>query len=114
MSYIELQVTSNFSFLRGASHPEQLVEQAALYGYKAIAITDRNSLAGIVRAHVAAQKNNIRLIPGCRLDLEDGPSLLAYPVNRNGYSSLCNLLSAGNLKTEKGKCLLFKEDIYQF
>src|SRR5436853_1523827 len=113
MSYIELQVTSNFSFLRGASHPEQLVEQAALYGYKAIAITDRNSFAGIVRAHVAAKKNNIRLIPGCRLDLLDGPSLLAYPVDRNGYAQLCNLLTKGNRRTEKGECHLYKDDVYE-
>src|SRR5215468_5126105 len=104
MSYTELQVTTNFSFLRGASHPEELIEQAAIYGYKEIAIADRNTFAGIVRAHVAAQKHNIRLIPACRLDLLDSPSLLAYPTNRNAYSLLCNLLSRGNLRAEKGKC----------
>jgi error-prone DNA polymerase len=114
MSYVELQVTSNFTFLRGASHPEEIIEQAATYGYKAIAITDRNSFAGIVRAHVAAKKNNIRLIPGCRLDLLDGPSLLAYPTNKNGYSQLCNLLTTGNWRTEKGKCDLYKADVYQY
>src|SRR6185295_2173227 len=81
MEYTELQVTSNFSFLRGASHPEELVVQAADYGYKSIAITDRNTFAGIVRAHVAARSNNIRLIVGCRLDLLDGPSLLAFPTD---------------------------------
>ena len=63
MSYIELQVTSNFSFLRGASHPEEIVEQAAIEGYKEIAITDRNTLAGIVRAHAAAKTKNIRTFP---------------------------------------------------
>ena len=73
--YTELQVTTNFSFLRGASHPEELVEQAATLGYREIAITDRNTFAGIVRAHVAAKANGIRIIPGCRLDLLDGPSL---------------------------------------
>jgi error-prone DNA polymerase len=114
MSYVELQVTSNFSFLRGASHPEELIEQAAAYGYKAIAITDRNTFAGIVRAHVAAKKNNIRLIPGCRIDLLDGPSLLAYPTNKNGYSQLCNLLTTGNWRTEKGKCDLYRTDVYQY
>ena len=93
MRYVELQVTSNFSFLRGASHPEELVEQAAAYGYKEIAITDRNSLAGIVRAHAAARKFGIRIIPGCRLDLLDGASLLAYPTTIKSYSLLCNLLS---------------------
>ena len=74
MKYTELQITSNFSFLRGASHPEELVEQAALFGYKEIAVTDRNSLAGIVRAHAAARKTGIRMIPACRLDLLDGLS----------------------------------------
>ena len=63
MSYTELQMTTNFSFLRGASHPDELVEQAAAYGYTAIAITDRNSFAGIVRAHVAAKAKGIRIIP---------------------------------------------------
>ncbi len=113
MSYVELQVTTNFSFLRGASHPEEIVMQAAELGYKEIGITDRNSFAGIVRAHVAAKKTGIRIIPGCRIDLLDGPSLLAYPINRPGYSSLCNLLTTGNLRTEKGKCDLYKADVYQ-
>lgn len=112
--YTELQVTSNFSFLRGASHPEELVEQALAYGYKKIAITDRNTLAGIVRAHVAARGKNIQLIPGCRLDLVDGPSLLAYPTNKEAYSRLCNLLTEGNLRTEKGQCELFKADVYKY
>jgi error-prone DNA polymerase len=112
MRYVELQVTSNFSFLRGASHPEELVEQAAAYGYKEIAITDRNSLAGIVRAHAAARKAGIRIIPGCRLDLLDGPSLLAYPTTIKAYSLLCNLLSTGNLRAEKGECHLYKADVY--
>ncbi|GHE42714.1 error-prone DNA polymerase 2 [Sphingobacterium griseoflavum] len=110
-SYIELQVTSNFTFLRGASHPEELVEQAAALGYKTIAITDRNSLAGMVRAHVAAKKKGVRLIVGCRLDLMDGYSLLAYPQSKTGYAVLCDLLSKGNLRAEKGKCYLYKADI---
>jgi error-prone DNA polymerase len=114
MGYVELQVTTNFSFLRGASHAEELIGQAAAFGYKAIAITDRNTFAGIVRAHVAAQKHNIRLLPACRLDLVDGPSLLAYPTNRNAYSLLCNLLSMGNLRAEKGKCFLNKTDVYRY
>lgn len=112
--YTELQITSNFSFLRGASHPQELVEHAATLGYTDIAITDRNTLAGIVRAHVAAKKSGMRLIVGCRLDLVDGPSLLAYPTNRKAYASLCTLLSTGNLRTEKGKCELYKKDVYHF
>lgn len=113
MSYTELQVTSNFSFLRGGSHPEELVAEAARLGHTAIALTDRNTLAGIVRAHVAAKKAGIRFIPGCRLDLADGPSLLAYPTNREGYKLLSGLLSEGNLRTEKGNCLLYKRDVFQ-
>src|ERR1700712_4341897 len=114
MNYTELQVTSNFSFLRGASHPEELAEHAAALGYTAIAVTDRNSLAGIVRAHAAAKKRNIRIIVGCRLDLLDGLSLLAYPTNKQAYSQLCNLLTTGNLRAEKGECHLYKADVYQY
>jgi error-prone DNA polymerase len=111
--YSELQVTSNFSFLRGASHPEELVRHAAELGYAAIAITDRNTLAGIVRAHAAAKKHGIRFIPACRVDLQDGPSLLAYPTNVNAYARLSHLLTVGNLRTEKGKCELYKADVYE-
>jgi len=85
MDYTELQVTTNFSFLRGASHPEELVDKAAEYGYKEIAITDRNSLAGIVRGHVAAKAKSMRIIPACQLDLLDGEYLLAYPTNKAVY-----------------------------
>ena len=113
MSYTELQVTTNFSFLRGASHPDELVKQALAYGYDAITITDRNTLAGIVRAYAAAKKSGIRLITGCRLDLQNGISLLAYPTDKDGYANLCALLSKGNLRTSKGKCVLYKTDVYQ-
>ena len=113
MNYTELQVTTNFSFLRGGSHPEEFVEQAAAYGFTEIAITDRNSFAGIVRGHVAARKKNIRVIPACRLDLLDGPSLLAYPTDRDAYAQLCSLLTTGNFRTEKGDCHLYKADVYQ-
>lgn len=113
MEYTELQVTSNFSFLRGASHPEELMEYAAALGYKHIAITDRNTLAGIVRAHAAAKKYGIRLIVGCRLDLQDGPSLLVYPADTAAYARLCQLLTRGNLRAEKGDCHLYKADVYE-
>ncbi|GAA4327645.1 error-prone DNA polymerase [Mucilaginibacter gynuensis] len=112
MNYAELQVTSNFSFLRGGSHPHELVEQAMALGYEAIAITDRNSLAGIVRAHMAAKEAGIRFIPACRLDLMNGTSLLAYPTNHLAYARLSALLTSGNLRTEKGKCELYKADVY--
>ncbi|NTE01499.1 DNA polymerase III subunit alpha [Agrobacterium tumefaciens] len=112
MGYCELQVTSNFSFLRGASHPEELIEQAAAFGYPKIAITDINTMAGIVRAHSEAKKHHIEIIPACRLDLLDGPSLLAYPTNREAYGRLSAMLSEGNFRAEKGKCFLYKNDVY--
>ena len=114
MGYCELQITSNFSFLEGASHPEELMERAAQLGYSAVAVTDRNSFAGIVRAHIAAKKEGIRLIPACRLDLQDGPSLLAYPTDKEAYGRLSSLLTVGNLRTEKGKCKLYKADVYSY
>jgi len=114
MDYAELQVTTNFTFLRGGSHPEEMVERAAELGYKAIAITDRNTLAGIVRAHVAARDKNIRFILGCRLDLLDGPSLLAYPTNKMAYANLSALLTEGNLRAEKGECHLYRADVYKY
>ena len=114
MDYAELQVTSNFTFLRGGSHPDEIVEQAAKMGYKAIAITDRNTLAGIVRAHVAARGKNIRFIPACRLDLLDGPSLLAYPTSKSAYANLSALLTEGNLRAEKGDCHLYRADVYKY
>jgi len=114
MEYAELQVTSNFTFLTGGSHPEELVEEAVAMGYQAIAITDRNTLAGIVRAHVAARGKNIRFIPACRLDLLDGPSLLAYPTSQSGYSNLSALLTVGNFRAEKGNCILYRTDVFNY
>lgn len=112
MNYTELQVTTNFSFLRGGSHPEEIIEQAALLGYKEIAIADHNTLAGIVRAHVAAKKAGIRLIVGCHLNLIDGSPLLAYPTDKDAYARLSALLSIGNLNAEKGQCNLYKTDVF--
>jgi error-prone DNA polymerase len=112
MEYAELQITSNFSFLRGASHPEELATHAAELGYREIAITDRNTLAGIVRGHVAAKANGIRILPACRLELLDGPALLAYPTDIDAYARLSGLLTIGNLRAEKGQCHLYKSDVY--
>ncbi len=114
MKYVELQITTNFSFLRGASHPDELVEQAASLGYETIAITDRNTVAGVVRAHAAGKKNGVRVIPGCRLDLLDGPGLLAYPTTIKAWANLCTLLSTGNLRAEKGECHLYKSDVFKY
>jgi len=112
-SYAELQVTSNYSFLRGASHPDELVLQAAALGHTAIAITDRNSLAGVVRAHVAAKQHGTQLIVGTRLDLEDASSLLCFPTNRDAYGRLSQLLTLGKRRAEKGSCHLFLEDLLE-
>jgi error-prone DNA polymerase len=111
MSYVELQVTSNYSFLRGASHVEELFAQACLFAYEAIAITDRNSLAGIARAHQRAGEAGIRLIVGCQLDLEDGACVLVYPTDRAGYARLCGLLSVGKKRAGKGQCSLVWGDL---
>jgi error-prone DNA polymerase len=111
MSYTELQITTNFSFLRGASHPEELVEQAVTLGYKAIAITDRNSFAGIVRA-AAAKKMNIRVIT-LSYGFIGWAQSNSPPTNIDAYAQLCSLLTVGNLRAEKGDCHLNKADVYQ-
>ena len=110
-NYAELQVTTNFSFLRGAAHPDELVVTAAALGHQAIAITDRNSLAGIVRAHHAAKGVGIRLVVGCRLDMRDGTSLLAYPMDRAAYGRLTRLLTLGKRRAPKGECHLDYADV---
>ena len=114
MRYAELQVTSHFSFLRGVSSCDELFGQAAMLGIEALAITDRNSLAGIVRAHEAAKVHGIRLIVGCCLALADGMSLLVYPIDRPGYSRLCRLLSLGKSRAGKAKCLLHWDDVIAY
>ena len=109
--YAELQVTTNFSFLRGAAHPEEMVATAAGLGYAAIGIADRNTLAGIVRAHTAAKASGIRLVVGARLDIEDAPSLICFPTDRAAYGRLCRLLSAGRRRAPKAECRLTLADV---
>ena len=111
MKYAELQVTSHFSFLRGASSAEELFATAALLGIEALGVTDRNSLAGIVRAHEASKATGVRLIVGCRLDLQCGTSLLVYPLDREGYGRLCRLLSIGKTRAGKGACHIGWTDV---
>jgi error-prone DNA polymerase len=115
--YAELAVASNFSFLRGASHPEELVHTAAALGHRAAAIADRNSLAGVVRAHVAAEECGIGLAVGARLsfDLEEGgaPEVLAFPRDRAGYGRLSRLLTRGKRRAEKGSCHLGLDDLLE-
>ncbi len=112
--FTELQVTTNYSFLRGASHVEELLAQAVLYGYAAIAVTDRNTLAGIARAHQRAAEADIRLIVGCRLDLREGIAVLVYPTDRAAYAGLCRLLSRGKKRAGKGACDLGWDDLAEY
>ena len=97
MQYFEFAVASNFSFLRGASHPHELVQQAEQFCLAAIGIADRNTLAGVVRMHSACSTLGLKPLIGCRLDLIDAPSLLAYPINREGYGLLSRLSLASVL-----------------
>ena len=117
-TFAELAVTSNFCFLRGGSHPEELVATAAKLGLAGIAFTDRNSLAGVVRGHVAmrelaeAKDSALRYQVGCRLVFQDGtPDILAWPTDRTAYGRLCRLLTAGNRRAEKGDCHLDLSDL---
>ena len=111
MNYAELQVTTHFSFLRGVSSAEELFSAAALLGIKALGVTDRNSLAGLVRAHEAAKVTGVRLIVGCRLDLQCGTSMLVYPTDRKAYGGLCRLLTVGKTRAGKGACDLAWPDV---
>ncbi|WP_298123342.1 error-prone DNA polymerase [Brevundimonas sp.] len=105
-NYAELQCLSHFSFLRGASGCDELFAQAAICGLDALAITDVNSVAGLVRAHEAAKNTGVRLIVGCRLLLTDGTVVLTYPTDRAAYSRLCRLLTLGKSRGGKGACHL--------
>ncbi len=100
--YAELHALSNFTFLRGASHPEELVGTAAELGYDALAITDECSMSGIVRAHAAAKQHGLKLIAGSELRLQSGLKLVALAQNLNGYSMLCQLISTARRAAEKG------------
>jgi error-prone DNA polymerase len=110
-SYVELGVASPFSFLRGASDAIELVLQALELGMDSIGIADRNTLAGVVRMHSACKGAGLRPLIGCRLDLSDGPSLLAYPIDRDGYGRLSSLLSIGKMRSEKGECHLTLDEV---
>ncbi|HEV3489315.1 MAG TPA: error-prone DNA polymerase [Reyranella sp.] len=112
--YTELQVTTHFSFLRGASSCEELFATAAVMGVEALAVVDRNSLAGVVRAHEAAKTTGVRLVVGCRLDLTEGYSVLVYPTDRPAYSRLCRLLSLGKKRAGKARCELGWPDLVAY
>ena len=119
--YAELQVTTNYSFLRSGSHPGELALQAIELGHTAIGIADRNTLAGVVRAYAAikeyyeehpvATEEQLKLLVGARLETRDGYSLLAYPTDLEAYKRLSRLLTVGNRRAAKGACDLTFDDL---
>ncbi|NEK55011.1 PHP domain-containing protein, partial [Rhizobium leguminosarum] len=114
MGYAELQVTTHFSFLRGASSAQELFETAKILGVEAVGVVDRNSLAGIVRALEASRSTGVRLVVGCRLDLQDRMSILVYPSDRAAYSRLTRLITLGKSRGGKNNCILHLEDVVAY
>ena len=114
MRYAELQVTTHFSFLRGASSATELFETAKSLGIDAIGVVDRNSLAGIIRALEASRATGLRLVVGCRLDLQDGMSILVYPTDRAAYSRLTRLITLGKGRGGKNNCILHWDDVMTY
>jgi error-prone DNA polymerase len=109
--YSELHCKTNFSFLQGASHPEELVARTAELGYAALAITDVNSLAGVVRAHVAAKAAGLKLLIGAELTPRDAPAVVVWVPDRAAYGRLCRLITCGRRRAAKGDCELTVQDI---
>ncbi|HXU43739.1 MAG TPA: error-prone DNA polymerase [Burkholderiales bacterium] len=109
--YAELHCLSNFSFLRGASHPEELVERARALGYAALALTDECSMAGAARAHLAAKECGLKLIFGTEVTLQDGLKLVLLATDRKSYGSICSLITTGRRRGKKGSYLLEREDV---
>ena len=114
MRYVEFATATNFSFLRGASHPEEMMLQAQAIGLSGLGVCDRNTVAGVVRAHLAKREQNLSLAyhPGARLVFADGtPDILAYPRDRAAWGRLTRLLTVGNLRAKKGDCILTLDDL---
>src|SRR6187399_132399 len=109
-NYAELHCLTNYTFLRGASNPEELVHRAVELGYSALAVTDECSVAGVVRAHVAAKKTKLRLIVGSEITLADGMKLVLLVKDIGGYEALCELITKGRRAAEKGEYRLVRED----
>ncbi|RWO21667.1 MAG: DNA polymerase III subunit alpha [Mesorhizobium sp.] len=115
--YAEFGIQSNFSFLRGASKPEELVVAAKFLGFSSIGLADRNTVAGVVRAWQQAKVEGLSYHPGCRLVFCDGtPDVLAYPQDRKGWGHLCRLLTQANMRddSEKGAPLLYRDDLFEW
>lgn len=111
MRYVELHCKSNFSFLEGASHPDELVQRSAQLGYQGIALTDRNTVAGVVRGFAPAKELNFKYIVGSEIHLTDGPPMVLWPSDRSAYGRLCRLISRGRRRAEKGQCELRFDDV---
>src|SRR5690606_35169170 len=109
--YAELDCISNFSFLAGASHPEELVERAAALGYSALALSDECSLAGVVRAHQEARHRGLHLIIGSRFRLQEGMELIALVCNLNGYGNLSETITLARRRADKGEYHLSLNDL---
>src|SRR5262245_46515710 len=111
MTYAELHCKTNFSFLEGASHADELVARAAELEYAALAVTDRESLAGVVRAHTAAKEVGLQLVIGAEVHPTDAAPAVLWVADRRAYGRLCRLLTVGRRRAEKGKCQLSLSDM---
>src|SRR5205085_639274 len=111
VAYAELHCKTNFSFLCGAAHADELVPRAAELGYHALAITDQNSLAGVVRAHAAAKTAGLKLLIGAEITPDDALPVLLYAANLAGYRRLARLITRGRRAAKKGECRLSFQDI---
>ena len=110
-TYAPLWCKSNYSFLEGASHPEELVEACRRLGIPSLALTDRNGVYGIVRAHVRARELDVHLVVGSQVSLRDGSEIVLLVQDREGYAHLCRLLTAGHLRGAKGDCRVSWEEV---
>ena len=113
MNYAELHCKTNFSFLEGASHAYELVERAVALGYTALAVTDRNTLAGVVRAHAAAREQSLPLIIGAEITPQDAPPIVLWATDRAAYGRLARLITLGRRRAIKGECALVFDDLAQ-
>jgi len=111
-SYVPLWCKSNFSFLEGASHPDELIEEAQRLGLSALALTDSDGVYGIARAHVKARELGLRLIVGSQVAVEDESTIVLLAQDRSGYANLCRLLTAGRLRSQKGESAVTWHEIY--
>ena len=111
--YVPLWCKSNFSFLEGASHPEELVETASHLGVAALALTDRDGVYGIVEAHVKARELGVRLILGSQVTLDDGSTVVLLVENRDGWRQLCRLLTHGRRRSEKGESRVRWDEVFR-